>query len=206
MTDRTLRAELLLVAVAVAACAGSGGGAGVQPTQQPAPSSDASASRGPGATVPAATGATLTQRWATATLTDVRTGDRFRIADLVASGKVAFLEPMAIWCSKCRAQQGEAVLAFDQLDRTKAVWIGLDVETTESADQLARYSDQNGFDFTYAIADPDLSRALVAEFGDVILNPPATNVIVIGTDGKITHSTGHLSANELVDLAASHGG
>ena len=192
--------------MALAACGGAGGDAGVQPTLQPAPSASADTRTSPGTTVPIDAGATLTQRWATAPLTDVRTGEQFRIADLVASGKVVFLEPMAVWCSKCRAQQGEAVLAFDRLDRSRAVWIGLDVETTESADQLSRYSAENGFDFTYVIADADLSRALVEEFGDVILNPPATNVIVIGTDGTITHSTGHLSAGELLDLAASHAG
>ena len=87
-----------------------------------------------------------------------------------------------------------------------AIWIGLDVETAESADQLARYSEKNGFDFTYAIADPDLSRALVADFGEVVLNPPSTNVIVIGTGGLITHTTGGLNSDEIVELAASHRG
>jgi len=98
------------------------------------------------------------------------------------------------------------VVAFERLDRTKVVWIALDVETTEEAGQLVRYSDENGFDFTYAIANPDLSRSLVAEFGEVVLSPPATNVIVIGMDGMINHTTGGQSADELVDLATGVAG
>jgi hypothetical protein len=129
-------------------------------------------------------GVALPRPWATATLIDVRSGEPFRIADLVAAGKVVFLEPMAVWCSKCRAQQERAVDAMARLDRSKVVWIGLDIETAESAEQLAAYSEAAGFDFTYAIADRDVSRALVDDFGDVVLNPPATNVIVIDPGGQ----------------------
>lgn len=184
------------------------------PSLQPPRPSAAEATTGPGRTADrtapdqatSSAGPVLVQSWAIATLTDVRTGDEVRIADLVASGRVVFLEPMAIWCTRCRAQQREAVAAFERLDRARVAWVGIDVETAEDADQLARYSDQNGFDFTYVIADRDMSRALAAEFGDIVLNPPATNVIVIGTDGRVTHSTGHRSADELVELATSNGG
>ena len=148
---------------------------------------------------------TLTQPWATATLTDVRTGEPFRIADLVAQGRVVFLETMAIWCSNCRRQQQEAVAAMAGLDPSSVTWVGIDVEASESADALARYSEDNGFDFTYAIADRDLARALVEEFGEQILNPPSVNVVVIGTDGRVTPSRGHKSADQIVALATEHG-
>ena len=108
---------------------------------------------------------------------------------------------MAVWCSKCRAQQERAVDALARLDRSKVAWVGLDVETAESAEQLAAYSEAAGFDFTYAIADRDVSRALAEEFGDVVLNPPATNVIVIEPDGQVTHTTGGHSADEIVEIA-----
>ena len=87
--------------------------------------------------------------------------------------------------------------------RTRVTWIGLDVETAESAEQLARYSTDAGFDFTYVIADRDVSRALADEFGDVVLNPPATNVIVIEPNGEVTHTTGGHSADELVEIATA---
>ena len=143
--------------------------------------------------------------WATATLTDVATGEPFRITDIVASGKVVFLETMAIWCSNCRAQQIEARVAFDDLDPKRVEWIAIDVESSETADALARYREQNEFPFTYAIADAEFARALVADFGEIVLSPPSVNIIVIGTDGGITALHGHKSAGELRRLVADHG-
>jgi len=145
------------------------------------------------------------QPWALATLTDVSTGAQFRIADLAASGKVVFLEPMAIWCANCRAQQQEAVAALQQLDADAVEWIGIDVESSETSDALARYRDQNGFPFRYVVADTTLARSLAAEFGDVVLSPPSVNIIVLGTDGRVTHLLGHHSPDELVAIAVEHG-
>jgi thiol-disulfide isomerase/thioredoxin len=147
----------------------------------------------------------LDRAWATATLTDVTTGETFRIADLVASGKVVFMETMAIWCSNCRAQQVEATAAFGELDPEAVVWIALDVESSETAEALARYREDNGFPFTYVIADTDLARALVADFGEVVLSPPSVNIIVVGGDGRITPLRGHKSVAEIRALAAEHG-
>lgn len=118
---------------------------------------------------------------------------------------MVFLETMAIWCSSCRAQQVEATAAWSDIDTDRVAWVALDVEASETADALARYRDQHGFPFTYAIADRDVSRALAADFGDVVLSPPSVNVIVIGLDGRVTHSRGHLSSAEIHALAADHG-
>lgn len=147
----------------------------------------------------------LDRPWATAALTNVETGQTFRIADFVASGKVVFLETMAIWCTKCLAQQIEATAAFKELDPARVEWIAIDVESSETAEALARYREQNGFPFTYVIADAEFARALVDEFGEIVLSPPSVNIIVIGTDGRITQLRGHKSAEELRGLAAEHG-
>jgi thiol-disulfide isomerase/thioredoxin len=156
---------------------------------------------GPATPAPAA----YDQPWAVATLTDVTTGEQFSIADVAASGKVVFVETMAIWCTNCRAQQKTATEAFAQLDPNRVVWVGIDVETSETAGALARYRETNGFPFRYAISNVDLSRALVTDFGDVVLSPPSVNVIVLGTDGRVMHLTGHHSAAEIVALAAEYG-
>jgi hypothetical protein len=138
-------------------------------------------------------------------LTDVTNGEQFSLASLAAQGKAVFVETMAIWCSNCRAQQREATAAFAEIDPASAVWVSLDVEPTESANALARYRDQNGFPFRYAIADRALARALADEFGDVVLSPPSVNLIVLGADGSVIHRLGHHGAAELKTLAAEHG-
>jgi hypothetical protein len=130
----------------------------------------------------------------------------FRIADLVASGRVVFVETMAIWCTNCRAQQADAMSALGQLDRSRIAWVGLDVDPSETAEALAAYGPRWGFDFTYAVAGRDVSRALAADFGDLVLSPPSTPIIVIGTDGRITLTDyGHKSVEALLALAADHG-
>ena len=143
--------------------------------------------------------------WATATLTDVTTGEPFRITDRIASDKVVFVETMAIWCTNCLAQQREAKALMEGSDADRIEWIAIDVESSEPADALARYRELNGFPFTYAIADPSLARALVADFGEIVLSPPSVNIIVIGTDGRITHLRGHRNLEELRRLATEHG-
>ena len=158
---------------------------------------------GPSASV--AHGPELAQAWATATLVDVTTGQPFRVADLVASGKVVFLETMAIWCSNCRTQQVTATAAFDGLDPERVAWVAIDVESSETAEALAAYREQHGFPFTYAIADADYARALVADFGDVVLSPPSVNIIVVGTAGQVSHHRGQKSVEEIHRLAAEHG-
>lgn len=206
VSTMTLVVALVLV---VAACSSAGGGPQVSIVPTAAPSSGAGSSDSPGASPTAAgpgTGVVMTQAWATAELTDVRNGTTFRIADLVASDKVVFIETMAIWCSNCRAQQRDVVKALAGLDPDRVVWIGIDVEGSESASDLADYSRSLGFDWPYVIGDQAFLRALAAEFGDQVLSPPATPIAVIGTDGTVTLTEfGHKSVDRIMELAATHG-
>ena len=218
MTDsgiRTARRHVSMITVAVAlvlvvaACSSAGGGPQTSLSPTLTPSSSAGSSDGPGASPTAAgpgTGVVMTQVWATAELTDVRNGTTFRIADLVASNKVVFIETMAIWCSNCRTQQRDVVKALAGLDPDRVVWIGIDVEASESASDLADYSRSLGFDWPYVIGDQAFLRALAAEFGDQVLSPPATPIAVIGTDGTVTLTEfGHKSVDRITELAAAHG-
>jgi hypothetical protein len=147
---------------------------------------------------------TIDAAWAQAELTDVATGERFRIADL--AGRVVILEPMAIWCSKCFAQQGEVYSALEELKPERVAYVLLDVDPNETGPALADYRSRNGFTGTYAIAGLETARALAADFGDQVLNPPSTPMILIGTDGRVTFTEfGHKSSAVVADLAREHG-
>jgi thiol-disulfide isomerase/thioredoxin len=141
---------------------------------------------------------TLTQPWATATLTDVATGETFRIADLATGGRTVFVETMAIWCTNCRRQQGEFTAALARLDPAEVAYVVLDAEPSETADQLAAYEDQQGFEGRYAVAGPEVARALVDEFGPNAINPPTVPKIVVAPDGTVTFETGAESADDIV--------
>lgn len=115
-------------------------------------------------------------------LTDVRTGDVFTLAQLAADEGPVLLEPMAIWCSSCRAQQHEVVEAHAIGDFTS---VSLDVDLTELPEDLAAYADREGWDWRFAMADADLHRLLRDRFGIPATHPPSTPLIVIEPDGSV---------------------
>ncbi|HEU5203177.1 MAG TPA: hypothetical protein VFU17_02645 [Candidatus Limnocylindrales bacterium] len=213
--------SLAAIAVVLAACA-PGGGTGpsqtgtpttvLPPTATPAaPTASGemsppspSAGAGPATAAPTATPPVIDAAWAQVDLTDVATGEPFRIADL--AGKAVIVETMAIWCTNCRAQQGDVYRALDDLDPDRVAYVLLDVDPNETAPALADYRTQNGFTGTYAIAGRETARALADEFGDQVLNPPSTPMILIGTDGRVTLTDfGHKSPETVVQLVRDHG-
>ncbi len=230
---RPIRPSIVLILAAFigTACAGGSGSGStlVPPSDSPAATPAAAASATPAATEPTATddasrsptasppGATspgvssapsasgiAVPAWATIPLTDVRTGETFTLAD--SGDRVVFVEPMAVWCSSCRAQQETAKEAVAGLDPSRVTWVAIDVDPNETPEMLARFADENEFPFTYAIAGVDLSRALADAFGAQVLSPPSTPVIVIGTDGTVTLTEfGHKSQERIAELAQQHG-
>ncbi len=114
-------------------------------------------------------------------LTDVRTGERFTLGALAAEETV-LLEPMAAWCSNCRAQQHEVKRAHESGSFSS---VSLGVDLSESAGELAAYADREGFDWRFALADEELYRLLQDRFGIGVTNPPSTPLIVIESGGGI---------------------
>jgi thiol-disulfide isomerase/thioredoxin len=218
MPDRTriARAVTLIAAsmLVVSACSGAAGPlqSSADPSRIPAgsqevpatsgPSPDAASSAAP--TASSAGGPVLDQSWATAGLVDVTTGETFRIAD--HAGQVIIIETMAIWCPSCRAQQNDVHAALDDLPADTVEYIVLDIDPSEQADSLAAYREDNRYTGTYAIAGPDVARALAGEFGDQVLNPPSTPIVIVGADGRVTLTDfGHKSVADIVALVQANG-
>jgi thiol-disulfide isomerase/thioredoxin len=133
-------------------------------------------------------------------LVDVRSGETFTLGELAADRPV-LLETMAIWCANCRAQQQEVVRAHD-LDDFHSV--GIDVDPSERAPDLAAYAEREGFDWRFVIADRELVRLLTERFGFEVTNPPSTPTFVVA-DGEIRALAfgRHRSAEELVEELGS---
>jgi hypothetical protein len=109
---------------------------------------------------------------------------------------------MAIWCTNCRAQQARFTEAFGRIPAGTAEYVVLTVDPSETADDLARYRKERGFTGRYAVAGKALSKALEAEFGPNVLNPPSVPLIFIAPSGEVTFSTGAESVDEIVARAA----
>jgi cytochrome oxidase Cu insertion factor (SCO1/SenC/PrrC family) len=143
--------------------------------------------------------------WQTIPLTDVRSGQTFTLADF--AGKTVFVEPMATWCSNCRQQLGNVAAARDQLSAEEVVFVALSVETNISDADLADYTEQTGFDWTFAVASPELLQELAAIFGTSVVNPPATPHFIIRPDGSYTDLvTGIESPEAIISQLQEAGG
>lgn len=132
-------------------------------------------------------------------LTDVRSGETFTLAQLAAEEGPVLLEPMAIWCSSCRAQQHEVKRAHEAGAFTS---VSLDVELSEIPEDLARYATDQDWDWHFAVADADLYRLLQERFGRLVTHPPSTPLIVVERDGTVRpleFGVGVRSAEELLD-------
>ncbi len=137
--------------------------------------------------------------WRTTALRDVLTGEEFRIDEL--DGKVVAIEAMAIWCSTCRTQQLESKAALEAVGSPDVVYISLDVDANERPEDLAEYARREGFDWRFVVAPAEVSRSLAATFGDQILSPPATPLVVLGTDGQVVEKhIGITGARELARI------
>jgi thiol-disulfide isomerase/thioredoxin len=199
------RRGITLVAVAAlsAACAGPAAapaatrGATASPSA-PAPSSPSGSSPVASPSTPSPTPAP----WATTAMTDVRTNQELNLADL--AGKTVLLEGMATWCPPCLEQQSQAALALGRLDPTRVVYISLDIDPREEASTLAAYATKHTFGWMFAVGKPGLLRQLAEAFGDGILSPPSTPILVIAPDGTAKLSPfGIKTAPELVELATA---
>jgi thiol-disulfide isomerase/thioredoxin len=223
----TTAAFALLLALTAAACSGGGASpaagtpgapadsvapesmapaASSPPAGAPSPAASAPAESAPASSPPStaagpgpAAAALAERAWATAELTDVTTGEPFRIADL--AGKTIFVESMAIWCTNCRQQQERFKEALAQLDPAEVAYVVLTVDPGESAEDLARYEADRGFTGQYAVAGTELSRALVADFGPNAINPPSVPLIHVTPGGEISFATGGESVDEILALA-----
>lgn len=138
-------------------------------------------------------------------LTDVRTGATLQIADF--AGRVVLIEGMATWCPPCLVQQTQAAGALAELDATKVVYISIDIDPREPAATLSDYADRNHFPWAFATGSPEFLRELAKAFGDGVLNPPATPMIVVDGQGTPTLvEFGIKQASRIVELARDHGG
>ncbi|HET8568932.1 MAG TPA: hypothetical protein VFM93_08105 [Candidatus Limnocylindria bacterium] len=69
-------------------------------------------------------------------------------------------------------------------DLGDAVMISIDIDINESADQLRRYADQNGFPWRFALAPRDMVRALGDAFGTQFLTPPSEPMFMVDAKGE----------------------
>ncbi|MCB0178309.1 MAG: hypothetical protein KDI62_08785 [Anaerolineae bacterium] len=121
--------------------------------------------------------------WYNIELTNVNTGEIFKIADF--HNKVVLVETMAVWCSNCLRQQREVLALHSQLgDQPDLVSVAIDIDPNEDNETLKAHTDKNGFDWVYAVAPGEVASEIGQLYGGQFLNPPATPMLIIDRQGQ----------------------
>ncbi len=133
-------------------------------------------------------------------LTDVNTGDSFKISDF--AGKVVLVENLAMWCPNCKKQQEQIKKLIKALGMdSDLISIGFDVDPNENAADLKKYTGSNGFDWVYAVPPQEVLNEISRLYGENFLNPPSTPIIIIDRKGGVHPMPfGIKSADDLQNL------
>ncbi len=128
--------------------------------------------------------AVMTPGFFDVSLTNVNTGESFKIADF--AGKVVLVENLAMWCSNCMKQQEQVKILHETLGMdSDLVSIGFDIDPNENAEDLKKYTDSNGFNWIYAVVPQEVSKEIGNLYGANFLNPPNTPIFIVDRKGDV---------------------
>jgi hypothetical protein len=126
-------------------------------------------------------GPLFAQDWRDIPLRDVVSGETFRISDF--EGKPILLESFAVWCPTCTKQQRETRKLHRDIGND-VISISPDVDPNEEEELIREHASRNGFDWLYAVAPPELTKALIEEFGTAIVAAPSVPIVLICEDQR----------------------
>ncbi len=145
---------------------------------------------------PPTSGQVVTPAWMEIELTDVATGETFKISDF--KGKPILLESFAVWCPTCLAQQKE-VKKVKQIEGENIIHISLDTDPNEDEDKIREHISRNELDWYFAVSPVELTQALIDEFGLSFVSAPRAPVVLICEEQSTRFlRSGVKSAEELI--------
>lgn len=120
------------------------------------------------------------ETWQTMLLNDVRTGTQFSIADM--NDTPVLIQAFTITCPICRQQQAE-ISTLHASGAVPFVMIGLDIDPYGDERSLRDYTRRYGYYGLYAHSPPEVTGALVDQFGTLVLSPAQAPLILVCPDG-----------------------
>lgn len=82
------------------------------------------------------------------------------------------------------------------------VMVSVDVDVSESAEQLRRYADSEGWRWRHALATRAYLNTAADRFGTGALNPPSDATLIVDTKRNLEAHFGSKNAQQLRDLVA----
>ncbi len=155
---------LVLAVIGTVISSGCAQQAPVPPTETPSPPSEEPA---------------VAPAWMDRELTDVATGQTFKISDF--KGKPILLESFAVWCPTCLRQQRE-IAKLKEREGEAIIHISLDTDPNEDEAQVKEHIERNSLNWYFAVSPIELTNALIDEFGLSVVSAPSAPVILICED------------------------
>jgi thiol-disulfide isomerase/thioredoxin len=117
--------------------------------------------------------------WKNIELTDVLTGNQFKISDF--EGKPILLESFAVWCPTCKKQQDKIKDLHKEVG-DDVISISLDTDPNEKVNQVIGHANRYNFDWIFAVSPVEVTKALIDEFSIQVVNAPGAPVVLICED------------------------
>ncbi|MBW2995383.1 redoxin family protein [Candidatus Woesearchaeota archaeon] len=117
--------------------------------------------------------------WVDIELTDVSTGETFRISDF--KGKPVLLESFSVWCPTCKKQQDKIKELHEEVGDS-VVSISLDTDPNEDEAKVRGHATRYDFDWYFAVSPVELTKALIDDFGIGVVNAPSAPIVLICAD------------------------
>lgn len=117
--------------------------------------------------------------WRNAELTDVVSGETFRISDF--AGKPVLLESFAVWCPTCLRQQKEIDKLFES-EGDSIIHISINTDPNETASITKDHANNNGFEWFFAVSSAELTKNFIETFGITFVNAPSAPVVLVCED------------------------
>jgi len=133
------------------------------------------------------------QAWMDIELKDIRTGELFKVGDF--KGKPILLESFAVWCPTCLRQQKE-IEKLKVKEGDTIIHISLNTDPNEDEAKIREHLEEHGFDWYFAVAPPELTKALIDEVGLAIVSAPLAPVILICEDQSVRFLRGGVKSAE----------
>lgn len=140
--------------------------------------------------------------WKSLKLVDAENEEEFSLETY--QGKKVLVEAFAVWCPVCTRQQQEIQKLHEELGDT-FISLSLDVDPNEDAAKVRAYRAQHGFSWRFAVASPDFTRALIAAFGNDVVNAPSAPVVLLCEDGRARKLSSGVKSTEKLKAELAQG-
>lgn len=116
--------------------------------------------------------------WTGIELETVRGGESFTAGQF---DQPVIVETFAVWCPTCTRQQQEVKALHEQVGED-IISISLNTDPNEDAAKVRQHAERHGFDWRYAVAPSDMTRALIDAYGQGIVNAPSVPMVLVCPD------------------------